>query len=1302
MKNYSRYLFLVIPLVMLATMIFPSHAYAQDGGTAPDVPAAPTAPGSAGSVISNPTSPSSASPSAECTSPGIYGDPWFKVGLTTYYFLPLLGTCPLGTSLGTTCFKSPTPVQDAINWISAFGHALPTDKKIYVEAGTYSESATINGAAGNGLLASLIGVIGHGSSDTTMTGSISILNTKSGFNVSGFNLASFAANNNVGAINLSDLVIRSGGIVVNSNQGAISLNNIISTGTFGANLGNDGYLTAYPVTITNSEFDDNYTLAGTYGLMIVTKGAVKLNGVSASGNKGTGVSISGGSSFTINNLLTSDNYFSGDGFSLFTNAVAPVTMTNVFSNGNYSNGLSVYSKGAITLANIEALNNINGTGIKIGDFANPTGAVKVTNANANANGLDGLSVYSKSSITLDTVSAVHNQGGNGVYLDNCLETTPGKCTGTGAVSVTSKTINNFDENFQSGIYIRSSGAITLSDFTAVNNQFVAVAIGNAYTGAIGGVTVKTSLPGSKNLIASTNNGGLGIDSNGPIIVANTDSVGNRGYGASLVNYYPTLIGQPVTITNSSFDKNTVTDGLWVLSKGAISLTNVSASGNVGSGATLNNTSGTAPVSVLPGLDGSMTSFSANNVNGLKVLSKGVITIKSVQANGNVETGIFADNSAGLPTVGVTIQNAIVNFNDGLTAYGMEIYSRGVIALSGLEANYNSMSGVNVDNCLRITDPLLGEICSGSGAVNLLGGRNTFSYNGELGLHIVSKGAISVSNLNASDNIWQGVWLDNQVPGSTSNITVTAPIGSVNQVTGNGFFPNHTTYLSGMQLNSYGNITLERTASNFNGNFGFAIFNNEAGVPRAITITDSSADDNQRHGFYINGKAGVTLKGVSADNNSFVSKYVSYANSVSDRLTYSTSNDYYYFNGTTGDNINYSLESSDFNVQILLVDPNGTTLRTDGGPATPSVSINYPALPLTGLYHLVVRSYLSSGKGNYDLKLWLTGSPLPSLTAPYSTGVSVNTSGDVSILSTGTTGAIGNNNANNGVEVRTSGKVTGTNVGGSYNGYSGVLMVNTTGVASSITLTGGTANNNGTYGYALETKGFLTVSNLIANAQGRGFSLWNNGAATNLPVTATNISASNNSSDGIYIASKGAITISNIYTNSNYTGATLQSLSGGAISVKSASGYNKFLSNTHNGLVISTTGAVTLDKIDARNQGWNGIDIQSAGSVTLTNSNILYSGQSGILVSTNGAVLLNNVVAISNGVPGLGSLFDGIRVYNHPSLKPVTITNSVFMGNARAGINVIGCGPSTLLLTNTFYFGNNTNHDTLTHNLWCQP
>lgn len=1358
MKKHTKYLFLVIPLVMLTAMLFPSTAYAQDGGTSPDVPTTPTIPGTPTSTVSDTTN--SSSPSTECTSPGVYGDPWFKVGVVTYYFLLNGSSCPSGSTSGVNCFISlpgVSPINDALNWINSLTGALPTDKKVYVEAGTYAGAVLVDGS-GTNKVANLVGLIGHGSSDTTITGGIDIGFTKTGFTLSGFNFSGAPGiplvyiHNNIGALTLSDLMVQNSsgdGISVNTHQGSIALSGIMSSGNTGngASLGNNGYLTAYPVTITNSEFDNNNAASSIRGLSIDSKGAVSLNGVSASANDGGGLLINAGS-ISIKNSYFSNNTYTiagadGWGARLFAGNLGAVSLDNVFANSNQEKGIGIETTGgAVTISNLEASSNFYG-GLLIGSYSTLAGAVKVSNAEVNynssysgaTNGI-GVKIYSKSNVTIDTLDAFQTNYGSNLWIDNC-NWTGAKCLGTGSVVISSKKGSSFSNNgYGAGINIVSAGAVSLSDFSVYNSAAEGVRIDNTYGPSTAGVTIGSTLPGSWQN-ASTNNSssnGVVIFSNGTVSVDRLQSNYN-GLGGLVIGNQLSTSSPGVTVKNSSFYGNSGGSGLEVTSKGAISISNTYAAGNSDYGLLLSNTIGNAPVSIL-------SPFSYNNNSGyngnnaILVTSKGAITVKGVYIYNNPLTGIVLDNSYGtsagvtmadinisqitnpsqdgisvnshgaisLSNVGafdttgngITLNNQgasipalvnVVNTNaESNTGLGISITSKGAVTLTSIGARGNGNSGVKVDNF------------TGTGGVTVNGSINNFNSNAGRGLEINSKGNVLLSNIYADSNDLEGLLVNELFTGAAGNVTITSTLGTRNTITSNGFVDDtHQNNYSGLSVNAQGNIVVERTDAGWNAGFGMYLNNFGAATAKNVTVKDSLGWNNQYSGISINAKGTVTLQNARGnDNTQYLSK-ISMNTGIENLLN--RTQDKFYFQDATGGSININVHSdvTSFCPVAELYKLDGTLIASDLNAGCIADANITTTINNTDVYYISVSSG-HSYYGMYVVSLYNTPLP-PSPYSGMSNGVEVYSTSSVTGLSTtGGTGNRGDDNAGYGVYVYTTGTVSIAAAGGDGNGISGVAIYNYTGSSTPVTITGGSAQNNRSSNYAIYSTGAVSISGVTGSTSSTSAGIYinNSFSTTHQPVTVTNVTTEYNYEEpGLSVSSNGNITLNGITSDNNLSGAALNNsfYSLGKITVIGTAKPNTFYGNFDGGLYVYAGGAASIDKVIAYQNTGDGIYASVGTALTLTNLKLYYNTNNGVEAVANGLVTVNNVQSIDNG----SSIYNGDGIKLTLSSDPVTIANSLFIGNHGAGIEVIS--GSTYSLVSTSFFGNNTNGTPSIFNFW---
>jgi hypothetical protein len=177
------------------------------------------------------------------------------------------------------------------------------------------------------------------------------------------------------------------------------------------------------------------------GLVINSRGSIKLEGVSVSGS-------SAGSGAQINN----------------SKGTADVTINNSKFDTNFTTGLTVISAGNITLYRVEAVGNaVSSTGD--GAWLDNTGSLTTTksitvNQSIFSSNENGLVVQSKGAITLNNVTANGNSL-MGASLSNCIYTTA--CLGVGNVTLLSTLgPNQFSYNGQYGLAVETNGNITAS------------------------------------------------------------------------------------------------------------------------------------------------------------------------------------------------------------------------------------------------------------------------------------------------------------------------------------------------------------------------------------------------------------------------------------------------------------------------------------------------------------------------------------------------------------------------------------------------------------------------------------------------------------------------------------------------------------------------------------------------------------------------------------------------------------------------------------------------------------------------
>ncbi|HUH97241.1 MAG TPA: hypothetical protein VLZ89_07790, partial [Anaerolineales bacterium] len=393
--------------------------------------------------------------------------------------------------------------------------------------------------------------------------------------------------------------------------------------------------------------------------------------------------------------------------------------------------------------------------------------------------------FSLDGLTL-TNAAAHDLTIKGGWDGLGTNSTSGTTTVAGAsLSITNWTGNilvsntNFDGSGGVGLTVQTSKNITLKSVNASGNSNGGALLENP--GGSGSVTV-TGTAASFSQFNGNSSDGLDIVSKGAITLTDVNADGNAGAGAMLDN---TAGSGTVTITgtaavHSQFNGNTSgADGLDVSSHGAINLTNVDAEGNGGLGAALNNSSGTGSVAVAgtsanPGLfDGNLSD------DGLDIQSAGAVTLTDVNADGNHGRGAYIDNSHAFTPQGVSVNNSAANTFDGNFLNGLIVLSAGSITVSNLNASGN---GTGFDGLTYLYDSSGGVYLQndvGTGSV-LVNGTNTFTNNYEDGLDVYSNGAITTNNMIGSGNgvkgtvpdyVWVGAFLENAFNGYSKPVTV---------------------------------------------------------------------------------------------------------------------------------------------------------------------------------------------------------------------------------------------------------------------------------------------------------------------------------------------------------------------------------------------------------------------------------------------------------------------------------------------------------------------------------------------------
>jgi putative surface-exposed virulence protein len=1184
-------------------------------------------------------------------------DPYFKVGTITYAF-KLTGTCP-GNTATYICTESANPLTAAIQYLMDHPAMVPTDRKVYVEKGDYT-GVTIEGSA-YANLRQLNGLIGlDGSGDTNINGNLIIDSPLNGFTLSGFTInGSLTIDNALGTIKLTDVhVFNDGGdgIYVET-TGSIELTDVESSN----NAGRGAELYAYGpasnyVKIINCEFDDNDVGAGKAGLAIDTLGTITLNGVSASRNSGDGADIFNFKSLTISNSLFNDNYVdgapgsSGYGLNIESDSVSPVTMTNVIASGNENDNLTLITYGNVTGTNVEARWSQKGSGMFIDSSGSAAPAtVTINNGQFSENHLDGLHVECKGNISLNNIIANQNTTGDGMYLDNC-QYGGSACAGTGGVTLSAVWIadmlNEFYDNGGYGVEVFSKGSVTLSNLDAYENFNGGVYVRNDY--GTGNATVNTTYIGSWYNWLGNNEGdtGLLILSGGNILVEYVAADNNAKHGMDLENDNATS-PRTIQVKNSEANGNQG-DGLHILASGAITLQNLwyigsNGQSGDGSGASILNESGNVTITGTA-IDNPIY-FNDNHDYGLYIVSNGSVAVSKIEAVNNGTMGFYVDVT-NLPGKTVGITNGRFNDND---SSGLEVYAKGNITLNTVEATNNDNYGAFLDNCLQVGST---GVCLGTGTVTVnapISFTNNFNENVNDGLHIESKGNISLTNIAANHNYEGfGAYLRNSFTGSAGTMTITATTDQFN------YFSSYNAK-AGLVVDSFGNISLTKVNACENYGRGAELYNDLAPTPKTVMVTNGIFNDNNNDGLLILSKGAVTLSGVMAHRDSIHDDWLDVAGITvheyliegywSDEGWYYWTPDRWSFQATSGGGtVKISLECDDFMPQIYVYDADGNQVAgSDNDLEENSLLIEFES-DADAFYTIEVTQRWGSG-GNYILSL--NDLEYGNEWEPDVNGIEVDTTRGTGGVTVNNLAAVGfgvnaYDNSVDGLRIDSRGNTTLNKVDSYRNGRRGLSVDLTGSSTASMTLNTAHLDNNWVVGLVVNANGPMTWNNGSANGNVKegcaGMMSWSGSPLAS--VTVANVDFNHtNGAPSLFIYTGGTVTLTNINAINNPTsvGVMILNQAGAApVTITCSGGKVCEFSDNDKGLAITSRGAITLNGLLVINNGI-GATVDNAGalspmSVSISNSTFNYNNSgTGLEVNSLGNITLNNVEANGNSL-----------------------------------------------------------------------
>jgi Right handed beta helix region len=604
-------------------------------------------------------------------------DPSFTVAGVTYDFNA--DDCDPATPGSQSC---PNPIQASVDFLSGnavvspwFGTgAIPDDGNIYLEAGTYPETVSIDGAAGWNSGANRpahLGIIGAGSGLSIVDGGFEIANmnrlTLSGISVkdadSSGNVTSISAHDNTGTLELIEIVVVSidpgttptdhigDGILVRDHAGDIRLTDVNTSNNSETGAWLDNRAGSGLISIQSSTFNMNRA-----GLIAYSNGDIALSEVNAN-----------------NNLLAGANVLNCNDIGLVCAGTGNVSVSSSqFSNNNqpgvgtsHSVGLVAESNGDIRLSDVTANTNDNHGALLINYFEGSTGTILIEHSQFTDNGQaelgDGIDLRSRGAIRVVDVTANSNLE-HGVDIFNRYG---------GAIANVHVERGQFDQNGLSGLQVGSNG----------NVDVVGASINQNST------------------LAGTSNA-LDINSSGNIRLSNVTADDNQGWGAKLDN---TAGNGAILVTSSEFNRN-IGCGLCANASGNITFLRVIASYNAASGANADNChdialtcTGTGRIIV------NASEFNHNGPVGVPVphwagfvaFSNGDILLTNVSANSNNYHGAVIFNYFNGSMGRIVVDHGVFNDNGlgGDLGDGLKPESHGDILLLNVTASRNLEKGV---------------------------------------------------------------------------------------------------------------------------------------------------------------------------------------------------------------------------------------------------------------------------------------------------------------------------------------------------------------------------------------------------------------------------------------------------------------------------------------------------------------------------------------------------------------------------------------------------------------------------------
>ena len=226
---------------------------------------------------------------------------------------------------------------------------------------------------------------------------------------------------------------------------------------------------------------------------------------------------------------------------------------------------------------------------------------------------------------------------------------------------------------------------------------------------------------------------------------------------------------------------------------------------------------------------------------------------------------------------------------------------------------------------------------------------------------------------------------------------------------------------------------------------------------------------------------------------------------------------------------------------------------------------------------------------------------------------------------------------------------------------------------------------------MDAKGPIILTKLHGHENAMsGVHVFNAGSVGAQFVKVNNLQTNGNHANGLEIYSQGNIEINSVQAcNNTNSGATfINNNLTGSLTIKGSSGDNLFINNGQSGFDANVGGTIWVERVVAVSNGMDGIalthDLSKTGNVTLKRITVLTNGTEGLDLAVRGPVYIESANVMGNGTTGN---YAGLCAVT--GVNPMTIKNSVLMGNTGSGIDS-WLGGQTLTFINTYFYGNDTN------------